>query len=195
MAQRLNQFRLLTMHGVVRPRAGSEARIRNDLYLVGAVKLMYSHVLHEDIRLIGYEVPLQSGQKRGNCIDLFGYDAKHNPYIIELKVGASGDDLPKVIRQITDYEKMLIQHLSSIETEIREKLFLDEFKLTRKVKKIILASREYYDKNPWKGFKDSDILFCYFYGKENVDDLVEKATGERIVSLSIHNKPKKRGLI
>lgn len=191
MAQRLNQFRLLTMHGVVRPRAGSEARIRNDLYLVGAVKLMYSRVLHEDIRLIGYEVPLQSGQKRGNCIDLFGYDANHNPYIIELKVGASGDDLPKVIRQITDYEKMLIPHLSSIETEIREKLFLAEFKLTRKVKKIILASREYYDKNPWKGFKDSDILFCYFYGKENVDDLVEKATGERIVSLSIHNKPKK----
>jgi len=161
------------------------------LYLVGAVKLMYSRVLHEDIRLIGYEVPLQSGQKRGNCIDLFGYDANHNPYIIELKVGASGDDLPKVIRQITDYEKMLIPHLSSIETEIREKLFLAEFKLTRKVKKIILASREYYDKNPWKGFKDSDILFCYFYGKENVDDLVEKATGERIVSLSIHNKPKK----
>ena len=191
MAQRLNQFRLLTMHGVVRPRAGSEARIRNDLYLVGAVKLMYSRVLHEDIRLIGYEVPLQSGQKRGNCIDLFGYDANHNPYIIELKVGASGDDLPKVIKQINDYEEMLIKHLGCIETEINEKLFLNDFKLTRNVKKIILASREYYDKNPWKAYKESDILFCYFYGKENVDDLVEKATGEKIVSLSIHNKPKK----
>lgn len=191
MAQRLNQFRLLTMHGVVRPRAGSEARIRNDLYLVGAVKLMYSRVLHEDVRLVGYEVPLQTGQKRGNCIDLFGYDEEHNPYIIELKTGVSGDDLPKIIKQINDYETMLIPHLSNIETEIREKLFLAEFQLTRKVKKIILASREYYDKNPWKAYKDSDILFCYFYGKENVDDLVEKATGEKIVSLSIHNKPKK----
>jgi hypothetical protein len=157
--------------------------------MVGAVKLMYSRVLHEDIRLIGYEVPLQSGQKRGNCIDLFGYDAEHNPYIIELKVGTSGDDLPKVIKQINDYEEMLIKHLGCIETEINEKLFLNDFKLTRNVKKIILASREYYEKNPWKVYKDSGILFCYFYGKENVDDLVEKATGEKIVSLSIQNKP------
>ena len=190
MAQRLNQFRLLTMHGVVRPRAGSEARIRNDLYLVGAVKLMYSRVLHEDVRLVGYEVPLQSDKPRGECIDLFGYDAEHNPYIIELKTGESLEKLPEVIQQINDYESMLIPLLGDIEKEIKNKLFLDEFKLTRKVKKIILASREYYDKNPWKPFKNGDILFCYFYGKQNVDNIVEKATGEKIVSLSIHNKPK-----
>ena len=191
MAQRQSHFRLLTMHGVVRPRAGSEARLRNDLYLVGAVKLMYSRELQKDIRLIGYEVPLQTGQKRGNCIDLFGYDADHNPYLIELKTGVSKDDLPKVLQQITDYEKMLIPHLDSIENEIREKLFLADFKLTKDVKKIILASREYYDKNPWKDHKDSDVLFCYFSGKQSVDDMVEKAIGEKVVSLSIHNKPKK----
>lgn len=189
MAQRRKHFRLLTMHGVVRPRAGSEARIRNDLYMIGAVRLMYSRVLHKDVRLIGYEVPLQSGQKRGSCIDLFGYDAEHNPYIVELKIGSSRESLATVIEQINKYEAMLIPLLSSIETEIKEKLFLDDFKLTENVKKIILASREYYDKNPWKACKDSDVLFCYFYGKENVDDLVEKATGEKIVSLSIHNKP------
>jgi hypothetical protein len=66
------------MHGVVRPRAGSEARIRNDLYMVGAFKLMYSQKLNVDVRLIGYEVPLQSSKPRGKCIDLFGYDAEHN---------------------------------------------------------------------------------------------------------------------
>jgi hypothetical protein len=90
---------------------------------------------------------------------------------------------------------MLIPLLGDIEKEIKNKLFLDEFKLTRKVKKIILASREYYDKNPWKPFKNGDILFCYFYGKQNVDNIVEKATGETIVSLSIHNKPKKEHIM
>ena len=165
------------MHGVVRPAEGSEARIRNDLYLVGALKLIFSQKIHVDIRLIGYEVPLQSGKPRGKCIDLFGYDAEHNPYIIEIKTGESKEKLPEVIQQINGYESMLIPLLDDIEKEIKNKLFLAEFKLTRKVKKIILASREYYDENPWKAYKDSDILFCYFYVKENVDDLLEKATG------------------
>jgi len=191
MAQRQGQFRLLTMHGVVQPAEGSEARIRNDLYLVGAVKLMYSQKIHIDVRLIGYEVPLQSGKPRGECFDLFGYDAEHNPYIIELKTGRSQERIPEVIQQINGYESMLIPLLGDIEEEIRNKLFLNEFKLKRTAKKIILASREYYEKNPWKPLKNSDILFCYFYGKQNVDNMVEKATGEKIVSLSIHNKPKK----
>jgi len=190
MTQRQKEFRLLTMHGVVRPRAGSEARIRNDLYMVGDFKLMYSQKLHVDVRLIGYEVPLQSDKPRGECIDLFGYDAEHNPYIIELKTGRSQEKLPEVIQQINSYEMMLIPLLGDIEEEIRNKLFLNEFKLKRTVKKIILASREYYEANSWKFFKNSDILFCYFYGKQNVDNMVEKATGEKIVSLSIHNKPK-----
>ncbi|MEN6445909.1 MAG: hypothetical protein ABFC98_07695 [Candidatus Cloacimonas sp.] len=189
MTPRKKEFRLLTMHGVVRPRARSKARLRNDLYMVGAVKLMYSQKLHVDVRLIGYEVPLQSGKPRGKCIDLFGYDAEHNPYIIELKTGGSKKRLPNVIQQINDYESMLIPLLGDIEKEIKEKLFLDEFKLKRNVKKIILASREYYEENPWKPFKKGDILFCYFHGKQNVDKIVEKATGETIVSLSIHNKP------
>ena len=189
MAQRQGQFRLLTMHGVVQPAEGSEARIRNDLYLVGAVKLMYSQKLHVDVRLIGYEVPLQSDKPRGECIDLFGYDAEHNPYIIELKTGRSQEKLPEVIQQINSYEMMLIPLLGDIEEEIRNKLFLNEFKLKRTVKKIILASREYYEANSWKLFKNSDILFCYFYGKLTVDDIVKKATGEKLVSLRIHNKP------
>jgi len=189
MAQRQNQFRLLTMHGVAQPAEGSEARIRNDLYLVGAIKLIYSQKHHINVRLIGYEVPLQSGKLRGECIDLFGYDAEHNPYIIELKTGVSKEDLPKVVQQVNGYEKMLIPLLDDIENEIKDKLFLDEFVLKRSVRKIILASREYYENNTWESLKNVDILFCSFYGKQNVDNLVEKASGETIISLSIHNKP------
>ena len=122
-------------------------------------------------------------------------DKRKNMTMIQAFDNITADDesqekLPEVIQQINSYEMMLIPLLGDIEEEIRNKLFLNEFKLKRTVKKIILASREYYEANSWKLFKNSDILFCYFYGKQNVDNMVEKATGEKIVSLSIHNKPK-----
>lgn len=190
MASRTGQFRLFTTHGVVRPSKGSEARIRNDLYMVGAIKLMHSRESHTVVRLIGYEVPLQSGKLRGECIDLFGYDSEHNPYIIELKKESSTEKLQDVINQINDYALILDPLLPKIELEINDKLFLKDFELKRDIKKIILAPRDYYKSQSSLLYKNnkSDILFCYFSGIESVNDLAEKAIGEKVISISIHNK-------
>ncbi len=92
MNPRQNNFRLLTIHGKLNPqRDESEARLRNDLYLVGSLTLDYGSKGSINIRLVGYEVPLTTGQSRGYCIDLLGYDKEFNPYIIELKTSITSD--------------------------------------------------------------------------------------------------------
>lgn len=188
MIPRKEDYRLLTMHGVVQPRAGCEARIRNDLYLIGELQLNYSNSSKVKVRLVGYELPLQEVIKRGTCIDLFGYDENYNPYIIELKKGTSTEKLPKVMRQINDYEYQLIPLIGYIENEIRAKLHWDKFKLTSNIKKIILAPREYFNANPAKGMKDESILFCSFSRLRTTDALIKQRNGKGFTEIMIYNK-------
>lgn len=191
MTLRKKDYRLFTMHGLVQPRVGCEARIRNGLFVAGTLKLMFSR-RPTDIRLVAYEMPLEVDVKRGDCLDLFGYDAEHNPYIIEIKRGKSPDEIPDVIKQINRYESKLIPLLGFIENEIKDKLFLREFKFSKQIKKIILAPAEYYTKHEWKDHQKEDVLFCYIREDKNVDAMCEFVTGEKGFVVYIYNKPKRR---
>ena len=68
-----------------------------DETLVGSLTLDYGGMGKINIRLVGYEVPLTTGQSRGYCMDLLGYDKEFNPYIIELKTSITSDTIDKVI--------------------------------------------------------------------------------------------------
>ena len=189
MKPREEKYSLLNINRKDQPTGGSDARIRNDLYMIGAIKLNFSNTKSTEVRLIGYEIPLVGDQRRGNCIDLIGYDAEYNPYIIELKRAESEEKLTKVISQINEYAQKITPLLGQIEGELQDKLFLKSFNLKRKIQKIILAPREYYEKNPAFDRIGSDILFCSFSGIRNTNNLVEKRVGLGYVEIMIYNKP------
>jgi len=188
MSQRNEKFRLFTMHGVVQPPIGCEERIRNGLFMAGSLNVILAKNEILKIRLAAYEMPLENNTPSGKRIDLFGYDKDHNPYIIELKTGDAKDEIPEVIDQINLYESMLKPILNDVEKAISEQLFLDGFKLTPYVKKIILAPAEYYIKHDWEPHKNKGILLCYLRKDKNVDSLAERVLGEEGVSVYVHNK-------
>jgi hypothetical protein len=191
MTPRNEKFRLFTMHGVVQPPIGDEERIRNGLYMAGSLNLALARRFTRKIRLAAYEMPLATNTKSGNRIDLFGYDKDHNPYIIELKTGDARDEIPEVIAQINRYESMLIPILNDVEKAIKEQLFLDEFKLTRDIKKIVLAPANYYTKHDWEPYKNEEILLCYLRKDKDVDALADKVNGEEGITVYVYNKPGK----
>jgi len=192
---RTEDFKLLTTHGKLDVKKDSEAKIRNDLFMMGSLKLRFSNDENKniDLRIVGYEVPLQSGQSRGKCIDLLAYDSNLNPYIIELKKGLSTDKLDMVCEQIKDYQSDLSKLIKNISIEIKNKLFISNFALTSDIKKIILAPRIYFEKNKKlkNGFQDimkqnSDILFTSFSNLKDVENIL--VNNKDIVELKIYNK-------
>jgi len=191
MNPRNEKFRLFTMHGVVQPPIGCEERIRNGLFMAGSLNLVIAKNVTKKIRLAAYEMPLEKDTSSGKRIDLFGYDDEYTTYIIELKTGDAKDEVPAVIDQINRYESMINTILNDLQRAINEQLFLKEFKLTRQVKKIILAPYDYYSKHDWKPYKDMGILFCYIRKDKNVDKLAECVNGEEGVSVYVFNKPSK----
>lgn len=191
MNPRNEKFRLFTMHGVVQPPIGCEERIRNGLFMAGSLNLVIAKNVTKKIRLAAYEMPLEKDTSSGKRIDLFGYDDEYNPYIIELKTSDAKDEVPAVIDQIDRYESMINTILDDLQRAINEQLFLKDFKLTRQVKKIILAPYDYYSKHDWKPYKDMGILFCYIRKDKNVDKLAECVNGEEGVSVYVFNKPSK----
>jgi hypothetical protein len=191
MIPRNEKFRLFTMHGVVQPPIGCEERIRNGLFMAGSLNLVLTRKGIRKIRLAAYEMPLSKNTTSGNRVDLFGFDQEHNPYIIELKTGDAKDKIPEAIEQINRYELMLNPILNDVEKAIKEQLFLEEFKLSSQVKKIILAPADYYTKHDWTPYKNEGILFCYLRKDKDVDGLAECVIGEEGVSVYVFNKPGK----
>lgn len=189
MAQRTKEFRLLTVHGTLNPeRDVCEARLRNDLYLIGSLTLDYGSKGKTNIRLIGYEVPMCSGKSRDKCIDLLGYDQDFNPYIIELKVGKSSEPLDKIKKQIDSYEVLLRLVLKDIEKELGSLLHFPNFSFTSDVKKVILIPREYYAKKDIKRFQNCDTLLCSISRKRRLDNLLINSGKSNDVVLSVKNK-------
>ncbi|OQC10183.1 MAG: hypothetical protein BWX75_00584 [Candidatus Cloacimonetes bacterium ADurb.Bin088] len=188
MIPRNEKFRLFTMHGVVQPPIGTEERIRNGLFMAGSLNLILGEDVTKKIRLAAYEMPLAKITTSGKRIDLFGYDKDHNPYIIELKTGDANDEIPEVIKQINRYESILNPILNDVEKAIKEQLFLDEFELTRDVKKIVLAPAKYYTKHDWKPHKNKGVLLCYLRKDKDLDGLAEEVSGEEGVSVYVYNK-------
>lgn len=187
---RQENFKLGTFHGTLNPEKGSkEAKLRNALYLIGNMKIAISENKEIKIRLIGYEIPIEYKGKR---IDLLGYDEDKNLCIIELKKDSSKEKIEDVINQIENYAIILSSCIKKIENEFNDKFFF-KLKLTDKIRKIILAPREYYQKpnqSP-KDFKNNDIFICSI-GK--IRNVLEKLTVEdnldkyEMVTLKVENK-------
>lgn len=169
MQLREKKFMLGKLHGKnLKEEDKKEARIRNDMFLVGKLKKE-----EKIIDIIGYEMPLEGEKKRGKCIDLFGVDcAQCCPYIVELKRGDSKENLNKAINQIEGYEKNVEQIKECIEKEIEEKFNYSEFKLKGRVEKIILAPEKYYKEQVRKGQHKkngkTDLNYCYYFDESEL---------------------------
>ena len=128
------------------------------------------------VRLFAYEMPL--GYGRDECVDLVGYDAEYNLYLIELKKGSSTEDLSKVINQISGYAKKVDEILKYIEDDF-EKTFFFKLKFGE-IRRIILAPREFYEGKTSNDYSDSEIEYLYFRDK----DIIERTIGEPV---NVHN--------
>ena len=200
MMARTENFKLGCFHGKLNPdNLTSEAKLRNDLFLIGSLRLNITENDVKYIRLIGYEVPLKSGASRVNCLDLLGYDQNHIPYIIELKKDSSTDSINKIIKQVNGYEHMFNDVSYFIEKEFKSKFHWDEFSFNSAPIKIILAHRTYFENKVIdKKNIDDRTYICSFSGlrkiskvdkkgKENIT-LLDQCGSNGYVNLKIHNK-------
>ena len=122
---RTKNFKLGEFHGKLNPeKSDSEAKMQNDIFLVGKIGLMHTLKDITEIKLIAKEMPLMGDVSRGRCIDLFGIDKNWTPYIIELKLGSNTELLAKVVKQVTDYSLLFDKIKARIEIEMREKTIL-----------------------------------------------------------------------
>ncbi|MFC2129986.1 hypothetical protein ACFLSQ_00980 [Bacteroidota bacterium] len=190
---RTKNFKLLTFHGKLKPEKSSkEANLRNALFLIGSFALHLPKEKIVNIRIIGYEVPLDGRQSRGKCMDLLGYDKDFNPYIIELKIEESKEDIDKIISQINNYAQLFDEIRDVISLEISKKLFWSEFKFKGETKKILLAPRNFYKNHTIKN--DKSIIYCsignitdIFDGNDNCI-LYEKFSSIKSIYLKVENK-------
>lgn len=193
---RTEDFKIGCFHGKLVPEDRSiEATLRNELFLIGMLKMEITRAESKDIRLVAYEMPLETEQSRGRCIDLLGYDQNKKPWIIELKKKSSPDSIDKIIKQINDYENMFQEIREYVEDEIRKRNHWNEFKFSEGTGKIILAGREFFkDKSKsLDSYKSLGIYCCSFSRiqdeiKEGKAILLENNKGKGFVSLTIHNK-------
>ncbi|MCD4817925.1 MAG: hypothetical protein K8S23_04475 [Candidatus Cloacimonetes bacterium] len=192
MDTRKANFKIGTFHGKLNPiKSDSEAKLRNDLYLIGSLTLERPRRgSNINIRIIGYEMPLVNEKKRGEAIDLFGYDKEHKPYIIELKKANTNEKIEEIIEQIDKYENLLQNSLKYIEKEIQEKYHWNDFKFTEGIQKVILIERSYFKNNDPKRYKDEDIYICSFSRIPTNDNLqlLKSRASEGNVNLKIENK-------
>ena len=192
MTAREKDFKIGSFHGKILPEDwSSEAKLRNDLYLVGMLCINVTRTENVKIRLIGYEIPLG---RRGDRLDLLGYDEEHNPYLIELKKDNTNENLNQVMKQVHRYENQFSEIKSNIRDEFREKFHWPEFEFTDQVKKMILAHREFYKGKSAKDYKSTDIYICSFARLNDIYDadgnviILDKRGSKGFVSLKIENK-------
>lgn len=199
MTYRAEDFKIGQFHGKLVPdRRCTEARIRNELCLIGMLRLEYSRTSSIDIRLISYEMPLQCNQPRGRCIDLFGYDASRKPWIIELKANDSMEKIEDVIEQINGYASDFENLRTAIQNEVQKRFLWNEFKFSDGIGKMILAGREFHEKAGLRGegsIPRYDILgihICSFSRVRNSttgkDGSLLNHNKDGIVQLSLLNK-------
>jgi hypothetical protein len=192
MTAREKDFKIGSFHGKLLPEdRSSEAKLRNDLYLVGMLCINITRMEIIKIRLIGYEIPLGH---RGDRVDLLGYDKIHNPYLIELKKNNTNEDLDRIMKQVNRYERQFNDIKTAIRDEYRMKFHWPDFEFSGQVKKIILAHREFYkDKSP-KDYGAADVYLCSFaglndiYGADGNVIVIDKRGSKGYVSLKIENR-------
>jgi len=192
MSAREKDFKIGSFQGKLLPEDGtSEAKLRNDLYLVGMLCINFTRTENVNVRLIGYEIPL--GYK-GDRLDLLGYDEDHNPYLVELKKDSTNEDLSQIMKQISRYELQFREIQEAIRDEFRLKFHWPEFEITEQVKKMILAHRDYYkDKSP-NDYNVVDVYICSFARLNEIYDadgnviILDKRGSKGYVNLKIENR-------
>ena len=190
---RTKNFKIGCFHGKLTPENRSvEAILRNELFLVGMLKIQIARNESKDIRLVAYELPLQTGKSRGECIDLFGYDQNKVPWIIELKKSGSNERINKIVDQINRYEVLFSSIKKHIEVEIREKYHWNDFEFADGTEKMILAHRSFYKNDTPEGYKSLGIYCCSFSdiraNEEKEIFLLEKFGSKGFVRLKIENR-------
>ena len=194
MAKRIKDFKIGCVHGKLSAQErGSEAQLRNELFLIGMLKIKITTQESINIRLVAYEMPLQTGQSRGCCVDLLGYDENKTPWIIELKKESSSENIDKVVEQVDSYTEMFNQTRDNIEKEIRERYHWKEFKFSQGTGKIILAGRTFFRNRKLRNYRELGIYCCLFSGikdvvKEDEVALLAINKGKGIVNLKIQNR-------
>jgi hypothetical protein len=91
-----------------------------------------------------------------------GYNKEHELYIIELKKKDSPEKLSDINNQINNYAYASKVSLSYIEQDFKD-VFLFDIKF-KKIKKLILAPREYFEKN--KDLRDQGIIYGHYKDKD-----------------------------
>lgn len=160
---REKDFRLGQIHGRLQAENPfSEANIQRTVFLTQRAIIHRKRDVKTLIRILGYEVPLNKGVSRGECVDLMGYDKEHNLYIIELKKAGSSERLPEIIEQLNRYEKAVKSIIDFIEKEFEAEYFFP-VRFNKTIKKMILAPRTFYDN---RECLDSSVDHGYFFDKE-----------------------------
>ena len=192
-SSRKKDFKIGCFHGKFTPEDSSvEAILRNELFLVGMLKILVTRTESKNIRLVAYELPLQSGKSRGECIDLFGYDQNLMPWIIELKKSGSNESLNKIVNQINRYEDLFSPVREHVEREIQEKFHWKDFRFASETGKMILAHRAFYKNDPPGRYKSIGIYCCSFSdiranGEKEIS-LLEKFGSKGFIRLKIENR-------
>ena len=159
--QREGEFKLGQLHGkFLNEENKSEAHIRQTIFLSQRLKLWRAKGETLVIRIFGYEIPLKKDCKRGECVDLMGYDREQNLYLIELKKEKSSEKLGEIATQIDKYKDAVEEIRSAIEKDFEKEFFFHvRFK---EIKKIVLAPLKFYQKYQKKDLINKDIIYAYF---------------------------------
>jgi hypothetical protein len=165
---REGKFKLGQLHGkFLKEDNRSEAHIRQTIFLSQRLKLWRAKGEIIVIRIFGYEIPLKTNCKRGECVDLMGYDGEHNLYLIELKKEKSPEKLEGIANQIDKYKDAVEEIRSAIEKDFEKEFF---FRISfKEIKKLVLAPREFYKKEERKreALVDRDTIeYTYFKDKD-----------------------------
>jgi len=161
---REKDFKLGCLHGKLHAEnERSEAQIQRTIFLSQRIKVWRKINLAPIIRIFGYEVPLDHGNRRGRCVDLMGYDEHHNLYIIELKKKESNEKIEKAIEQLNDYAGSVKEILLCIQNEFEKTFFFPI--IFNGIKKMIIAPREFY-KGKKNLLTDETIDYGHFLDRD-----------------------------
>lgn len=204
------EFKIGMCHGKTLSKDDTrEYNIRNKLFQIGKLRLVKSRREQIDIRLVAYEMPTKEKSERAsraNCVDLFGYDEEHKPYIIELKIKTNKDKMAERIfkEELDSYAEKFKKVRRKIKLAIQEAYFLEKFTFKGDVQKILLAPWEFYAsriaKGKWEDWhlikekmtEEKEFYACYYRKEPNPEKRKEHFKIHILKKSTLKKKKKKR---
>lgn len=170
---RTHDFQIGRFHAILDPsKEWAEARIRNELYLVGSLLLTLSRSEKVAVRLLSFETPIYrvAGKGRTRCIDLVGYDAAHRPYLIELKSEESREPLGVALEELSSYAEAFGLFREHYQREVAQLYHWSDFAFRGDARKMVLAPRPYYRRQKdLAAASRSGTLLCTFSRTETLE--------------------------